>query len=349
MGPQFVHLQTFSRKPNPCGQSTEQVFGELIREKQYSFHVSSPKRPGIVDGISPNDLIMCHREMIQNAKQEVTGKIKTHVRSIRRDRHTLLTAIASYPLKWNQIVREKKELQLLRNWEIQNVKFFKQYFGNSYKATYRHVDEEYPHLHIYALPELIPGIDATFLHPGKRRKKEFESQARAKGISPRECVKIGNRKLKEAMREFQDLYFERVGEPTGLMRLGPQRQRLSRRDYMLQKHTAGLRNRSRLEAQRAFQEERARTLKTQEQKLINLGDEMKTSITLREKQLQDKSKIIGFMVNELYMLCNEIGAVVGLEKFHDILDGISTLERKCLDLKVDPARDALNSGTPDHI
>jgi hypothetical protein len=44
-GPQFFHLQTFSRKANPGGQSVNQVLGEALRDPAYCRHVSDPQPP----------------------------------------------------------------------------------------------------------------------------------------------------------------------------------------------------------------------------------------------------------------------------------------------------------------
>ncbi len=50
--------------------------------------------------------------------------------------------------------------------------------------------------------------------------------------------KIGNRAYSAAMRAWQDLYYEEVGIDAGLLRLGPQRFRWSRDEYMQRKQDA---------------------------------------------------------------------------------------------------------------
>lgn len=64
------------------------------------------------------------------------------------------------------------------------------------------------------------------------------------------CRPAGNRALKSAMRDWQDLYYREVGEPCGLLRDGPWRLRLSRAQYNARQSEAQLRSRSSLEQRR---------------------------------------------------------------------------------------------------
>ena len=49
-GPQFAHLQTWSRKPNAAGQSVNQVIAEATRNPEFSTHVESPAPPRVLHG-----------------------------------------------------------------------------------------------------------------------------------------------------------------------------------------------------------------------------------------------------------------------------------------------------------
>lgn len=335
-GPQFVHLQTFSRKPNPAGQSTAQIFGELVRDPVYSQHLESPKPPELVDGIQSRQLIARHARMIEDAKIEVHVKGKIRHRAVRKDRHTLMTAVASYPLPWDQIKDNPEEMKALRNWEKRNIAFFRRLFKDQYLSTFRHTDEPFPHLHIYALPELVPGLDATALHPGKRAKAKAEEKARKEGLSAREAVAIGNKALKQNMRKFQDVYYTHVGEPCGLLRLGPKRQRLSRKDYMAQKHIARLRSASALEAQRMQQDKTGQELASTEQKilkqqsdLVNLGlriQRKQADLCEREDRVSQASKAISICTKKLYDAVNKVGLILNMPVFTSIGEGLAKLE-----------------------
>lgn len=246
MGPQFAHIQTFSRKPNPAGQSVDQVFDEVERVPEFSKHVDSPEPPRIVDGVSIAQLRRNHADMIDGAATQVRAKDGVKVRAIRRDRHTLMSMVASYPLTWEQIGDDPEEQAALDDWRRANVEFAKRQFGEGYQCSIEHTDEAHPHLHIYALPIGLPGIDAKLMHPGKAAKASVEAQAKADGRPAKEAITLANAAYKDAMRAWQDGYYLEVGEPSGLLRDGPRRKRQSRADYQRDKRDARLRSRSAL-------------------------------------------------------------------------------------------------------
>lgn len=342
-GPQFIHLQTFSRKPNPAGQHIDQIFGELTRDPEYSHHLEDPEPPVRIDGLTPEDLVRAHDKMIEGARVEVKVKGKVKHRAVRKDRHTLMTAIASYPLTWDVIKGDPKEEAALKAWEAHNVAFFKKLYGPSYKATYRHTDEPYPHLHIYALPESFKGVDATKLHPGKFVKAREEAKAKAQGQSPRESVKVGNKALKDTMRKFQNLYFEHVGEPCGLLRIGPRRQRLSRKDYQAQKEAARLRSVSTLEARdRDLKEQReslAKSTKLFQERYSRLRDVSQTlkakqdELQAREAKIIQASDNITACIKHLRGILDTIGGALGLGTFKSVRDGLDKIGGTALSLR----------------
>ncbi len=55
-GPQFFHVQTYSRKPNEKGQSVEQVLAEAGRAPKFSQHVAARQAYRIVFGLSPQEV-----------------------------------------------------------------------------------------------------------------------------------------------------------------------------------------------------------------------------------------------------------------------------------------------------
>jgi hypothetical protein len=334
-GPQFVHLQTFSRKANLAGQCVDQIFGELIRSPEYAHHVTNPSRPEIVDGPTPEDLIARHAAMIETATVTVKVKGKVRSRAVRKDRHSLMTAVTSYPLTWDEILGDPDAERALRDWEARNVAFFKRLFGEHYQATYRHVDEPHPHLHVFALPELIPGIDATRLHPGKRAKATAMEKAKNEGAPPKAALTAGNRALKASMRQFQDVYYRHVGEPCGLLRLGPRRQRLSRKDYLAQKAAAKLRSVSALEARSEALKEREGKALAREAVLRHLDQDLKKGLREvegqqdrlreRESQLNDVDIRISKSAALLRSIVDTLGSAVGLSKFASVTEGLGRL------------------------
>lgn len=235
-GPQFANLQTYARKSNKAGNSVEQVIREGLRDLLYSMHVDHPRPPRILLG-DPQGFQKLHDDHVAARAVEVKMKDgKVHRRAIRQDRHTMASVVMSYPVPWSAIDTDEKRARLAA-WEARNMAFLKARYGGQLKVIFAHEDEEHPHLHAWLLPD-DPGADATTLHPGKTAKNKAEAKAKAEGVAPREAVKLGNRAYKQAMTVWQDEYYEAVGAPEGLTRLGPNRQRLSRAQYRAQKNAA---------------------------------------------------------------------------------------------------------------
>lgn len=344
MGAQFAHIQTVSRKRNQAGQCVEQVIGELLREALYAAHVPEPAPPEMMDGVSPEQLRAAHDAMIRAAETQyrLNGEVKT--RAIRKDRHTLVTAVASYPVPYDEIRGDSEQEKALKVWEEANVEFFKNFFGTQYRATYRHVDETYPHLHIYALPEGVPGVDAQLLHPGKAAKKKVEAECKADGTPPREAVKAGNRALKSAMRDWQDLYYREVGEPCGLLRDGPRRLRLSRAQYKARQSEARLRSHSKLEQKRvklmkatrtALEEaeivrENARQMQKQQKALAARHaamEERAANLRRKEDRLDTEIRIIRETRARVSRIVELIAGFIGLENAESLQESLSAMER----------------------
>lgn len=336
MGPQFAHIQTYSRKRNRAGQSVDQVFGELTRETSYAHHVPEPAPPGVVDGISPADLRAEHDAMVSAAREKVHIKGTLQYRAVREDRHTLATAIASYPLTRTEIAGNLEQEQALRAWEAANVIFFRKLFGSHYRATYRHTDETYPHLHVYALPVGIAGLDAQLLHPGKAAKKVAEARCKADGMPLRDAVATGNAALKAAMRDWQDRYFREVGEPCGLLRSGPNRERLSRAQYKAREAEARLRSTSVLEKRKALLDEAGREMHLQiaaleaaHRELAEREDDIdarKTTLRRKEEQLETAVRLLREAGDRMRRIIAAVATFMGLQNVAKMEDGLAAIE-----------------------
>lgn len=235
-GPQFVHIQTWSRKPNPAGQSISQIIGEATRDPEYSGHVDDPAPPRVLLG-DPAMFQADHDAHV--AARATVARMKDgseRVRSIRKDRHTMATVVMSYPVP-RAAITTAEDRAALERWERRNVAWLQERYGDQLRVVLGHDDEEHPHLHAWLLAD-DPGADATTLHPGKVAKKRVEEQEKAVGTPPREAVKVANRALREAMTLFQDEYYHVVGAPEGLTRTGPRRRRLTRQQWKSEKAAA---------------------------------------------------------------------------------------------------------------
>lgn len=238
-GPQFLHLQSFSRKPNKIGQSVQQVLDEAARELEFSMHVDGPKPPNLIYGMPPQRVRKMHDELVAAGYVEATLKDGTIAkRGIRKDRHTLLTAVASYPLLTEQVADGSADRAEYERWIELNISWLKEMFGDRLVSVVEHVDEKYPHIHAFILPLGDASCCARHLNPAWQVKEEAEALARESGKPSKEAVKFGNRAYRARGRELQDEYFTEVGLPAGLTRLGPKRERLSREQWKQRKEQA---------------------------------------------------------------------------------------------------------------
>ncbi|RWR49862.1 hypothetical protein EOW65_07865 [Sinirhodobacter ferrireducens] len=272
-GPQFFHLQTYSRKPNKTGQSVEQVLAEARRDPMFSTHVSEPRPFRVIAGVSPHEVQRLHDEMVAAGSVAVTLKDgRVARRSIRTDRHTLLTAVASHPHLTAQIMERPEARRDYDAWVERNLTFLRGLFGERLVSVIEHVDEEHPHLHAYVLPLDDPACSARDLNPCWLAKSEAEAGARAEGHDDKTAVKHGNHAYRERARALQDQYHREVGLPSGLTRTGPKRERLSRQQWRARKDEAS-RN--------------ARTLRQMEEMVSDLADQEDELSASAERMARD--------------------------------------------------------------
>ena len=232
---QFAHLETYSRKPNKQGVSTKFVFDEVTRrEPDACRHVENPQPPELVYGMPVEDLEALHDSLCAETKMI---NCKGQSRGLRKDQHTLMTLVLSYPDNPEPGVASYEE------WERRNIEWAEKKYGAALKTVVRHTDEAKKHVHVYVIPE---GMKAKDLNPGYVAK--IEAQASASLESPKvfvseearkedakRIVRAGNRAYRESMREWQDDYYESVGRPCGLTRIGPARRRLTREEHKIEK------------------------------------------------------------------------------------------------------------------
>lgn len=240
-GPQFMHLQSYSRKANKGGQSVDQVLSEASREPVYSKHVPNPRPPSLVYGVTAGEVRRLHDEMIVAGGVEVTLKDgRTVRRGIRKDRHTLMTAVASHPLPTDFVNTNPDARADYEHWRDHNLAWLKARFGDKLVSVIEHWDEKHPHIHAYILPFDDQTCSARQLNPAWKAKEETMEAARAAGHDDKAALKLGNAAYREKARELQDHYYEHVSLPCGLTRTGPKRERLSRQQWKARKDAAKL-------------------------------------------------------------------------------------------------------------
>ncbi len=227
MGYQFIHLESYARKADAKGRSTDFVFAEAGRKPEACVHVENPAPPVVVYGVD----VGAAQEIHDSAAAVATIAVKGgHVRKVARDKKTLHTVVASFPATMAEIRADPAKLKEAEEWERRTVAWLRSQYGDHLKSVIRHEDEEYFHIHAYVVPTGEPGMSALKYHPGVTAKRDAMDVGKddedKKALSKR-----ADAAYKAAMRQWQDSYHEAVAIPCGLTRLGPQRRRLTRGEW----------------------------------------------------------------------------------------------------------------------
>jgi hypothetical protein len=234
MGFQFVHIESYSRKADDKGRSSSFVLDEAERRPEACTHVENPAPPILVFGVPVAEVRVLHD---QQAAEAVTTTKAGKTRRIRSDQHTLLTAIASHPVSMEEMRADPAKAAEVEDWQHRTVDWLRDRWGDRLVSVIRHDDEAYPHLHAYLLPT-DPERRARQLHPGVMAKAEAKEAAEAEGLDGKASNAAGDRAYKEAMRQMQNDYWQKVGIQCGLTRLGPGRRRLDRAGWQAEKAIA---------------------------------------------------------------------------------------------------------------
>jgi len=91
-----------------------------------------------------------------------------------------------------------------------------------------HLDESNQHIHVYFVP--LDGEGFGAVHPG------YAARVKARQ-SPGNHVRVA---YVQAMKRWQDELHASTGDPHGLMRLGPRRERMSRADHTARKRASDI-------------------------------------------------------------------------------------------------------------
>lgn len=234
----FARIEVFARKSRSDSRSNRtasEVLDEAERVSGNMPHVSNPLPPKVVDGCSFEELRASHDAVNEATQTQKNGR----TRKIRSTQNTLATAVLSYPVSCLDLKNGPPEdREKYFAWRDDAIQFMKQEWGSDYKCAVQHLDEKFPHLHLYAVR---PDFDAKMNHPGYRAQAE----AKASGASPKEAEIAGAM----ALKGFLDRYQEAVADKYGMNRFGPRRSRMSRKEWVKRQiandeHAKVLRNRA---------------------------------------------------------------------------------------------------------
>lgn len=231
---QFVHLESYSRKPDTKGRSTGFVLAEARRDPVASIHVPVPGTPIVVYGVNPEEVESLHDAAADAARTTPKGG---KPRKIRVDQHTLLTVVASHPHTVDEVHADPRKRAEVDRWEKLTMDWLRELYGDALVSVVRHEDETYWHLHAYILPP-SQDLKAAALHPGQAAKAVVMQAGPGADEDSKTLNRRGDTAYRAAMRAWQDSYFETVAVQCGLTRLGPARRRLTRAEWKAEKTQA---------------------------------------------------------------------------------------------------------------
>ena len=292
MSYQFAHAETYSRKKTDKKFSVKEILAEARRDEGACPHVPNPKEPDLIYGMELAELEALHDSMCNEAKE--TNK-KGITRGIRKDQQTMGTIILSFPsIKENEDPADyEKDFE---RWKKLSISWLKNKYGDELKTIIEHTDESNPHLHCYLIPD---DLKADKYNIGRCAKKEFMLSPDAQKLDKKEANKLGDRKYKEAWREWQDSYFNEVSIACGLTRIGSHSRRLSRKEKKQEQQQAKALSKALNETSRYISMKKAEA-EAYKQKIIQEAREQADKI-LREadQQITEKKKVLSDIKKEI--------------------------------------------------
>tara|TARA_R110002049_G_C9138172_1_gene559413 strand:- start:1007 stop:2437 length:1431 start_codon:yes stop_codon:yes gene_type:complete len=223
---QFIHVESYSRStpkkassinkktkkasPKSSGQNVKYIVDEAIREVDSIPHIDNPMPPTYVYG-EP-------LEKLEDTCNEWASSMKdARGHAMRKDALCLLAGVVSAP---NEITPEAWQ-----SFEKDSVEWLKKKYGPALRTVIAHHDESHPHLHFYVVPEA--GKRFETIHQGRAASAESKAIGEVKGIQ--------NQAYKDAMRQYQDEFYDAVGIEHGFTRIGPGKRRLTIEEAKLEK------------------------------------------------------------------------------------------------------------------
>ena len=217
---QFYHFDTYPINTTKSSKAFGQVSKEFMRHPSAVPHIESPQPPILRFGVDAYQAEQIIQARIKKAK-DARG------RKIRKDAQVCISSVVSFPRELEQQFPE-----FYKDWVQRNINYFRGQYGENLLSVIEHQDETHPHLHV------IIGMPDTS-EPGKAAIKNIHSPY-MKRDSLEGSKTMKNTAYNEACRKMQDDYYSRVSVHHGLLRTGPKRKRLTRKEYVTAKREAFL-------------------------------------------------------------------------------------------------------------
>lgn len=207
---QYIHVNSYSAQASKKGKSTstaKTISGEADRDKAYTKHIPQDqvREPTVIYGVSAGEAA----KLAESRGAE---------NKVRKDGHILLAGVISVPSDFQRWDEYKQDC----------VKHLRDSYGDRLKGVVEHTDEEHPHIHFYCVPEKGERFDV--LHDGERARNLARAERQPTGTQ--------NEVYKQAMKDFQVDFYEKVSKRYGLSKDGPKRERKPRAVYLAERDAA---------------------------------------------------------------------------------------------------------------
>ena len=224
---QFIHLGRFGRSPRkgqPAWSCVAGITAEGARVPSASRHIRYRGEPRILHGSSPLEAGRLATERADQAFDH--GR---RLRRLRRDGIALLAGVVSYPIPRRSVDEDPCEQEIYYRWRLMTLEWLKVQFGSHLHSVVEHADEDFLHLHFFVVPGLQPNLRLNWseIHPGQRMKTDA-AEAGA-------CKKFQDAAYRSGLSRWQDDFWWEVSRHFGHERYGPKRQRVSRRQRLMEK------------------------------------------------------------------------------------------------------------------
>jgi hypothetical protein len=253
MAYQFIHVEAYGRHGAHLKNSKKRkpsMFGirdEMIRAPHACSHVINPQPPKVLFGLSPAAAF----DLAAGRGAHAVDKIG---RRLRPEALVALVGAATWPVLTADVKRDPEALDRYLRWRDATLAWLQSQWGNLLVSVVEHMDELRPHLHFVVVPEvdLDNRLRIASVHAGHRAATNCKDA----GGKPREQSKA----YMEAMKAFQDCYYNEVAVRFGLTRIGPRLQRLTRDEWKERKRQAEIlaREHARVEDRKARIKRQAR-------------------------------------------------------------------------------------------
>ena len=235
-----AHHRAGKRRDGTEAWTAEEILAEAVRLDGHARHVDQDgPPPTIIPGAAATfEEMRALYETASTVKRSVpytnpkTKKRTTRKRRIQSNERTLHTAVFSLPVTVEEAHGDEALKQRCRSVlraAVEHETYRIERLGGTFAMAVEHWDETHVHVHLFAV-DLERGR-VNHLHPGQVAKRRFQEAPENRELDPKAMNRGADNAYRTAMRAWQDELHDGVFREAGLLRLGPGRERLSRRDY----------------------------------------------------------------------------------------------------------------------